>query len=262
MKDSRNVAIVGSVMLIAPAVIADIGDVQAVVDSEEWETLKTIWRMMDRLEPEQQVYSSTYPLAMEKGDSLIAQINWLFAETDSRSPELNSALYLIRRITSTRIIRLSRINTAMMTRMMPPWTDTLQDEILFNFENRITTLTSLVEDGEISTSEFVAARDTLLLRAETWAVLEILKDSGTYRSYYGYPLAAGEILDADVILEQLDLSYRAALDTLAKEKPSEYIENYKMAVQQHEEFMERYDEFEEARPILRILLTQLMEPGI
>ncbi|MCD4708665.1 MAG: hypothetical protein K8S62_13105, partial [Candidatus Sabulitectum sp.] len=150
-------------------------------------------------------------------------------------------------------------NPSMIMRMAPPWTETVQDNLLFNFEQRITTLTGLAESSEISAAEFIAARDTLLERAETWAVLEILQEDQAYRNYdyYGWP---SEEMDTDAILERLDLSYRAALDTLKKQEPGENTEYFQLAVQQHEEFLQKYSEFQLAAPALKILLMDLIEP--
>lgn len=256
--NNTQITLAGSLLLMAPAVNADIADIQSVIESEDWETIKTIWRMADRLKPPGNMFGGSYPVATEKGDSLRAVVDSLFLETEIDNPELRRAVHLIQRITSMRIMRLSRINPSMLMRMMPPWTETVQDNLLFNFEERITTLTILVESGEVTAAEFIAARDTLLERAETWAVLEILQEFRIPSNYnYG---GQSDIVDTDLVLERLDLSYRVALDTLNKQKPSGNTEHFQLAVQQHEEFLERYSEFENAKPVLRVLLTDLIDP--
>ncbi|MEA3266177.1 MAG: hypothetical protein U9P42_04465, partial [Candidatus Fermentibacteria bacterium] len=202
-----------------------------------------------------------FPMATEKGDSLSLLVRSLFAVTDFSSQETETAVSLIKRITDTRVLRASRVNMTMLTRMIPPWELLVRESQLFNFEERITTLTSLVEEGEITPSEFIAARDSLLDRAETLAVLEILEEVQLQadHGFYNDPVDG---LDTEMIVARLDLSYRAALDALSRENPSVHIEHYQAAVQQHEEFLVRYEEFEEAKPILRILLTDLMEANI
>ena len=257
MKSSTNITLAGSVLLIAPAVNADAADVQSVIESEDWQTLKVVWGMIDKINPGDEF--SSFPLAAEKGDSLRSVVETLLLETDIEDPRLHSAIDLIKRITATRILRMSRINPSMLTRMMPPWTETVQDNLLYNFEERITTLTGLVESGEITAVEFIAARDTLMERAETWAVLEILQEVRTYRNY-DYSSWDPEIIDADLVLERIDLSYRAALDTLNKAKLSVNAEYFQTVVLQHKQFMDRYDEFVETKPVLMALLMDLIDP--
>ncbi len=257
MKNCSSITLAGSILLIAPAVNADIADVQSAIESKDWETLKDIWRMVDRINPTDGF--SSFPLAAERGDSLRSVVETLLLEAEIEDPSLRSAIHLIKRITTTRVFRLSRINPSMLSRMMPPWTETVQDNLLYNFEERITTLTSLVESGEITTVEFIAARDTLMERAETWAVLEMLQEVRTYRNY-DYHSWQPDILNADLILERLDLSYRAALDTLNKSGLYGETEFFHLVVQQHRQFMERYDKFVEAKSVFRILLMDLIDP--
>ena len=263
---NKKITIGGSLLLVVPVVNASgthiqEAEIQAVIESQNWETLKEIWKIADHLMPSEEHFE--FPLATEKGDSLSSIVRSLFAVTDFASPETQTAVSMIQRITETRVLRASRANMNMLTRMIPPWTLLVRESQLFNFEERITTLTSLVEAGEITPPEFIAARDSLLDKAEILAVLEILEEVDVPVNYdHGYYTEPVDGLDSDVILAKLDLSYRAALDTLNKQNPSEHMEHYKMAVQQHEEFLRRYSEFEDARPVLRILLTDLMEAEI
>lgn len=256
IKNNAGITLTGAILLAAPAVNADSCDVQSFIESEDWKTLKTVWGMIDRINPGDEF--SSFPLAAEKGDSLRSVVETLPPEADIEDPHLQSAIHLIKRITATRILRMSRINPSMLTRMMPPWTETVQNNLLFNFEQRITTLNCLVESGEITAVEFVAARDTLMERAETWAVLEILQDVQTYRNYdyHGWLPA---IVDTDLVLERLDISYKAALDTL-KTTLSVNAEFFQVVVEQHRLFMDRYDEFVKVKPVLRILLMDLIDP--
>ncbi len=261
---NKQIAIGGSLLLTVPSVNASgthiqEAEIQSVIESQDWSTLKEIWRITDRINPSETHHE--FPMATEKGDSLSSIVRSLFMVTDFASPETETAVSMIQRITDTRVLRASRINMTMLTRMIPPWTLLVRESQLFNFEERITTLTSLVEAGEITPREFIASRDSLLDRAETLAVLEILEEV-QLQADYGFYNDPVDRMDTDVILARLDLSYRAALDTLNREKPSEHIEHYQTAVQQHEEFLVRYEEFEKAKPVLRILLTDLMEANI
>ncbi len=260
----KQIAIGGSLLLVVPAVNASgthiqEAEIRSVIESQNWSTLKEIWQIADRLNPSEEHYE--FPMATEKGDSLSSLVRSLFTVTDFASPETKTAVSMIQRITDTRVLRASRANMTMLTRMIPPWGLLVRESQLFNFEERITTLTSLVEAGEITPREFVASRDSLLDRAETLAVLEILDDV-QLQADYGFYNNPVDGLDTDMIIARLDLSYKAALDTLRRENPSEHIEHYQAAVQQHEEFLVRYEEFEKAKPVLRILLTDLMEANL
>lgn len=260
----KQIVVGGSFLLVVPVVNASgahiqEAEIQSIIESQDWSTLKQIWRITDRLNPSEEHYE--FPMATEKGDSLSSLVGSLFLVTDFASPETETAVSMIQRITETRILRASRANMTMLTRMIPPWGLLVHESQLFNFEERVTTLTSLVEAGEITPREFIAARDSLLDRAEILAVLEILDDV-QLQADYGFYNDPVDGLDTNMIIARLDLSYKAALDTLSRENPSEHIEHYKQAVQQHEEFLHRYQEFEEAKPVLRILLTDLMEAKI
>ncbi len=263
---NKQIAFGGSLLLTVPVVNATAtgthiqqAEIQSVIESQDWSTLKEIWQITDRLKPSEEYYE--FPMVTEKGDSLISLVSSLFMVTDFASPATRTAVSLIQRITETRVLRASRANMNMLTRMIPPWGLLVRESQLFNFEERITTLTSLVRAGEITPREFLTSRDSLLNRAETLAVLEILEEV-QQQSDYGFFTDQVHGLDTDIILARLDLSYRAALDTLSKENPSEHMEHYQVAVQQHEDFLIRYEDFENAKPVLRILLTDLMEAKI
>jgi len=260
----KQIAVGGSFLLVVPVVNASgthipETEIQSVIESQNWSTLKDIWQIVDRLKPSEEHYE--FPMATEKGDSLSFLVGSLFTVTDFASPETETAVSIIQRITETRVLRASRANMNMLTRMIPPWGLLVRESQLFNFEERVTTLTSLVRAGEITPREFIASRESLLDRAETLAVLEILEEV-QLQADYGFYTDPVDGLNTDMILARLDLSYRAALDTLGRENPSEHIEHYQIAVQQHQEFLVRYEEFEKAKPVLRILLADLMEAKI
>ncbi len=143
--------------------------------------------------------------------------------------------------------------------MMPPWNATVQSNLIFNFENRISTITSLAEAGEITPTEFAAARDSLVEKAEILALLEILDEVREIHTYDLDNVYGLEISGSDEILQKLDMSYRVALDSLNAGHRIENKEYYLLVVEQHEEFLQRYENFQEAKPVLRILLFDLME---
>ncbi len=78
---------------------------------------------------------------------------------------------------------------------------------------------------------------------------------------YDYHFYDETSVTVDSILHRLDMSYTAALDTLAKTPPSQYKGHYSLVVEQHEEFLEEYALFQEDLPVFRAILTELMEAG-
>ncbi len=261
MKNHARIALAGSMLISAsaPVASAQIAAAEDVLGSDDWNTLKSIWKLLDRVKPSENNFDIS--IATEKGDSLNVAIRSLFLEEEIESPELELAISIVGTITSARVIRLSRMNPLYMTRMMPPWTDTVQDNLLFNFENRISSLTNLVEAGEITATEFIAARDSLIDKAETLALLEIL-DEARQNQFYDRGGIYGLVNPgSDEILEALDMSYRVALDTLQADHLIENKEYYLLVVEQHEEFLQRYESFQQAKPALRILLSDLMAAG-
>ena len=234
-------------------------ELRTILVSEDWAALKDIWHSIDKLKPSEPF--SNFPISVEKGDSLSSVVRNLFTEGEVEDPQIEAAVSLIRRITLLRIMRLSRMNPSLITRMMPPWTDTVQDQLLFNFENKLATLNNLVDDGELTPVEFIAAREVLIEKAEILAVLQLVEES-EIRPDYRYSVEYSDRLTTDLLLQQINLSYSAALDTLAKYNPGEYTGYYQQAADQYEAFQDDLEEFQRAEPILRIMLTDLMEAGV
>lgn len=233
-------------------------ELQELYQTEDWDALVSIWRILNGVKPVTDYYN--FPVATEKGDSITAELDRLFQGMDFESSGIQVALEMTVDLAKNRTMRLSRMNPIMLTRMMPPWTETVQDGLLFSFEERITALSELVDEGEITASEYAAARDSLLEKALSMSLLEMFNDQRMVY-YYDYPVLDERTVNADSILKRLDMSYSAALDTLAKAEPSEYSEHYESVVEQHERFMESYDRFREAVPVFRAVLTELMEAG-
>ncbi len=112
----------------------------------------------------------------------------------------------------------------------------------------------------MTAGEYAAARDSLLNRAITLTVLEILNAEDRTR-LYDYGLYDESSVTVDSILQRLDMSCSAAMDTLAKSTPSQYKDHYRLIVEQHERFLEDYAEFQETLPVFRAVLSELMEAG-
>ncbi len=246
-------AIVGSLAATLPRT-----ELQELFQTEDWNTLKTIWRTVNRVR-QRDGYSS-FPIATEKGDSLQTVLESLFQGMEFEHSGIPRVLDMTISLAGTRTVRLSRMNPMLMTRMIPPWTETVQDGLLFSFEERITSLTELLEEGEITAAEYAAARDSLLDRAIILSILEMVNGDGR-AALYDYHFYDETSVTVDSILHRLDMSYTAALDTLAKTPPSQYKGHYSLVVEQHEEFLEEYALFQEDLPVFRAILTELMEAG-
>ncbi len=248
---AKETVLLGSLAAVLPQ-----AELQELFQSEDWNTLNTIWQTLNRVRPTES-YSS-FPIASEKGDSITAELRSLFRDMEYQSPEVSMALDMTINLAALRTMRLSRINPMMMTRMVAPWTETVQDGLLFSFEDRITTLSQLLQEGEITATEYTAARDSLLEKAVTMSLLDMLNDQSRL-GFYEFPITDESSVSVDTILQRLDMSYTAALDTLAKAVPSEYEDHYEMIVEQHERFQDDYEAFQRAAPAFRAILSELME---
>jgi|GEM_PF-1585129 len=265
MKNSGSLVVTGSVLLsLSSALVAETTDtettdIRMLLESEDWAVLKNIWQSIDSLKPSDG-YSS-FPVSIKKGDSLLAVVNSLFAGSVQQNPEIRTSLSLIRRVTALRLMRLSRINPALLTRMMPPWTDTVQDQLLFNFETRLASLDSLVEEEEVTPVEFAAARQVLVEKAELLAVLQVI-EATELQPYYRFDVKYSDRMSIDLLLQQIKLSYSAVLDTVARYSPEEDAGFYREAAVQYEAFKKSFEDFEHTEPILRVLLTDILEAGV
>lgn len=248
---AKETVLLGSIAAVLPQ-----AELQELFQTDDWNTLNTIWQTLNRVKPTSGF--SDFPIASAKGDSITAELRSLFQDMEYQSPEVSLALDMTVNLAVYRTMRLSRMNPMMMTRMMPPWTETVQDGLLFSFEDRITTLSELLQEGEITALEYTAARDSLLEKAVTLSLLEMLNDQSRL-SIYDFSIMDEATVTIDSILQRLDMSYTAALDTLAKAAPSQYEEHYKMIVEQHERFLDDYETFQRAAPAFRAILAQLME---
>lgn len=245
-----------TVLLGSLAAVLPQAELQELFQTEDWNTLNTIWQTLNRAKPMNDY--GNFSIASEKGDSITAELRNLFQDVEHQSPEVSLALDMTINLATLRTMRLSRISPLLMTRMIAPWTETVQDGLLFSFEDRITTLSELLQEGEITATEYTAARDSLLEKAITMSLLEMLNEQSRL-GFYEFPITDGTSVSVDTILQRLDMSYAAALDTLARSVPSEYEDHYKMIVEQHERFQDDYETFQRAAPAFRAILSELME---
>ena len=51
MCNNAGITLTGAILLASPAVNADASDVQSVIESEDWKTLKDIWEIIDQIRP-------------------------------------------------------------------------------------------------------------------------------------------------------------------------------------------------------------------
>ncbi len=251
------IALMGtSVVLSAQAEEIVQEDLNVITGSEDWNILRTAWITLNKADaPEDQL---AFTMASEKRDSICSLVNALFQDELPAAPEVTRAVQMLKDITVMRATRLSRINPLLMTRMMPPWTATVREDLLFNFEIRIHALTELLLEGNISASEFIAGRDSLLDRSMVIMLLETV-DEIYQTPDYGYAYPDYQEVTTDSVLHRLDMTYRAALDSLSLPYAHQYADHYKSIVEQHERFLLEYNEFRNAAPVFRILLETLME---
>lgn len=249
--NKQIIALLGTSVVVS----AQASEIDSITSSEDWNTLKIAWRTLNRTAISEDQWN--FSITTEKGDSIRAVVNSLFPAEFS-TPEITRAVQMLKEITILRTTRQSRINPMLMTRMMPPWTATVQEDLLFDFESRLHTLSELLLQNEISASEFIAGRDSLLDKAMVISLMESV-DEILQTPDYGYPYPDYRQLTPDSVLHRLDMTYRAALDSLNRPYTHEYAEHYKTVVEQHERFLEEYSEFQEALPLFRTLLETLME---
>lgn len=202
---------------------------RAVLRSPEWAQVKEYWNLLNRVTGEGGQFQPAGDLDMAKADSIIADVRRCVAELNpgGGTGGMWSALEMTGLLIETRAMRLSRINPAFMTRMMPAWSTTFGEDLLYSFDSRLRELERLRSGGELTEEVFLLASDTLGRQFETWALLQLADDR------YG--------LDPPDIKERL-LEVELLYETVA------------------EEFGEdRVLAFREMRPYLEPLLESLLE---
>lgn len=234
-------------------------EIDSLLQTRDWAILRETWRMLNGLETPPDYYQ--HPMETEKGDSLIAGLSGLFREGGFQNAELEKAAGMLRSVAVIRARHLSWIDPAMLTRMMPPWTVTLEAEMLFSYQERINNLTELLEQGAISPSEYSAARDTLFEKTMAISLLDILNstDRPAYHARIHFPDPATATVDT--ILQRLELTHAQSLHYLENAESGISTKRLREIAEEREELMRDLHSLENYREILRVLFCDLLEPG-
>lgn len=232
-------------------------EIDSLLQTRDWSILRETWRMLNGLETPSDFYQ--HPMETAKGDSLIAKLSGLFQEGSFHSEELQRAAGMLRSVAVIRTRHLSRIDPSMLTRMMPPWTVTLETELLFSYQERIRTLTELLQQGALSPSEYSAARDTLFEKTMAISLLDILNTSGRpeYHALMHFPDPASATVDT--IIQRLELTHAQSLHFLENAESGIPAERHREIVEEHGELMEDVRSMENTREIIRVLFRDLLE---
>ncbi|MFO7626650.1 MAG: hypothetical protein R6V62_05265 [Candidatus Fermentibacteraceae bacterium] len=202
---------------------------RTVLRSPEWGQVKGYWNLLNRVGGEGDRFQPAGDLDMAKADSIIADVRRCVAELNPGGEKggMWSALEMTGLLVETRAMRLSRINPAFLTRMVPAWSTTFGEDLLYSFDSRLRELSRLRSAGELTEEVFLSASDTLSRQFETWALLQLADD----RYGFGPPGIQERLLEVELLYE-----------TVA------------------EEFGEdRVNTFREMRPYLEPLLESLLE---
>lgn len=260
MRGTGFVALTAAAAAVQPQF--DLGlqaEIDSLLQTRDWAILRDTWRMLNGLETPPDYYQ--HPMETEKGDSLITRLSGLFQEGGFQNVELEKAAGILRSVAVIRARHLSRIDPAMLTRMIPPWTVTLEAEMLFSYQERIRTLTELVEQDAINPSEYTAASDTLLKKTMALALLGILNspDRPDYHALIHYPDPATATVDT--ILQRLELTQAESLNFLENAESGISAERQREIAEERGELMRDVHSLENTREILRVLLYDLLETG-
>lgn len=202
------------------------GELHRVLDSREWAGIRDYWRMLNRVpltETDQGFPSLDFApggiLDPLKADSVIAHLrryrDSLLSSVEDRGSR--AALETVILLTETRASRLSRMNPAFLTRMIPPWTELMKEQALFDLEVRLRELEELRKGGGISEPGFASALDTLFNRFETWALL---------REAPGLFQVDGSFYHPGDALMEINLLYGTLEDEFGTERLSSFREKW------------------------------------
>lgn len=200
-----------------------------VLRSPEWAQIREYWNLLNRVRGEGDRFQPAGDLDMAKADSIIADVRRCFAELNPNGETggMWSALEMTGLLFETRAMRLSRINPAFLTRMMPAWSTTFGEDLIYSLDSRLRELERLRSDGELTEEVFSLASDTLYRQFESWALLQLADD------LYGLtPEKIGESL------LEVELLYAVIAEEFGEE---------------------RIQAFREMRPYLEPLLEDLLE---
>lgn len=202
---------------------------RVVLRSPEWGQVREYWNLLNRVTGKGGQFQPAGDLDMAKADSIIAGVRRCMAglNPDGGTGGMWSALEMTGLLVETRAMRLSRINPAFMTRMMPAWSTTFGEDLLYSFDSRLRELERLRSGGELTEEVFLSASDTLGRQFETWALLQLAND----RYGFGRPDIQERLLEVELLYE-----------TVAEEFGAD-----------------RVNTFREMRPYLEPLLESLLE---
>ncbi len=202
---------------------------QRVLGSGEWAIIREYWELLNRVPGTGGQFEPAGELDPGKADSIAAGVRQSLealnpsGETGGMWRAVETAGLLV----ETRALRLSRVNPMLLTRMMPAWTLTMSDNLLYDLDARLRELEKLRTDGGISEEVIAAASDTLYRQFECWALLQTVGDQ---RGYMAYP--------QEERLMEIELLYRSLAEEFGEE---------------------RLQGFREMRPYLAPLLSDLMD---
>jgi len=172
---------------------------RTVLRSPEWAHIKEYWNLLNRVTGDGGRFQPAGDLDMAKADSIISDVRRCVSalNPDGGTGGMWSALNMACLLVETRAMRLSRINPAFLTRMMPSWSTTLGEDLLYSFDSRLRELSRLRSGGELTEEVFLSASDTLGMQFETWALLQLAND----RYGFGPPGIQERLLEVELLYE-------------------------------------------------------------
>lgn len=204
-------------------------ELRSLLGSPEWGLIREYWNLLNRVTGSGGQFEPAGDLDMAKADSIIADVRRCMTglNPEGCSGGMWSALEMTGLLVETRTMRLSRINPAFLTRMMPSWSTMYGEDLLYRFDSRLRELERLRTAGDLTEEVFLSASDTLRRQFETWALLQLTTDR------YGF----GPLDIKDRLLE-VELLYEAVAEEFGED---------------------RVNAFREMRPYLEPMLESLLE---
>lgn len=149
-----------------------------VLDSPEWGRIVGYWNLLNRVPGSGGAFEPAGELDPAKADSMVAEIRRCVEALNpsGKTDGLWRAVSTTALLVETRALRLSRLNPVFLTRMVPAWTKTMEENALYDLDARLRALERLRSAGEVPDQVFESATDTLFMRFETWALLQGLSD--------------------------------------------------------------------------------------
>jgi len=235
--------------------------------SESWDRLRGLWHEIGavELDVDSMEHFGYLPMATERADALLSRLNRIEADLEPAAggPDpVQTAVRTVLRMTRERISVLSRTRTSMMTRMMPPWTMTTREDLSREFEMRLETLQRSWAAEDIDSAQAAAAADTILQKMHAWSVLGLIGECYGGGWYPHHPVAQDSSEVITVAMTLVEARHRAAADTLAKYPQEEAPDYYRSEPEAHRRLMEALERQQQAVPYLRVMLDDLLGPGV